>query len=107
MLLVSLLPSGWDLDVDFAEDTHHFAAYLALGLTSGATYTRSRLQWAVTLGFVAGAFELLQYLSPGREPSWEDFLSGVVGAFVGIGFAWACRSLITRRAANSGGNRPR
>lgn len=106
LFVLSLLPGKWDVDVDFAEDIHHFAAYLLLGIAAGATYPKHRPGWALALVVVAGGFEVLQHFSPGRETTWNDFLSGTAGALLGVSVASAWHSLIVRGSADSGGDRP-
>lgn len=105
LCVLSLLPGNRDLDVDVAKDFHHFAAYLVLGIAAGATYPTSRLGWALALSFVAGGLELLQHFSPGREASWNDFLSSTAGALVGLSIPWAWQSLSARGAVDPRGDR--
>lgn len=66
----------------------HFAAYLACWCMVAVAFPARH--WALLAGLalaMAGSYELLQNLSPGRTPSPYDFAGSSLGALIGIAIA--------------------
>lgn len=88
----SLAPKGQAINIGLPGVVQHFLAYLVLGtILTFAFRPARRLRLAALLFALAGGIELLQYFSPGREPSWLDAASSTAGGVIGVLVAAACR----------------
>jgi len=96
----SLVPKGWAIDISLPDTAQHFLAYLILGIIFAvSSHPMHRVRFAVCLGALASGIELLQHLSPGREPSLQDATISIAGAVIGVLLAAVWRSLWQRGRA--------
>jgi VanZ family protein len=87
--ILSLIPGKWQERTSLPGPIEHFIAYSGTGLILALVLPR-RLLWpaAAMLAAYSGLMELLQNLSPGRDPDVRDFLVSSAGALFGAGVGW-------------------
>lgn len=108
LTILSLISGDLRPHTGFSGHAEHFVAYFLTALPIGLAWTAGRTRAFATLGLslAAGAFELLQNLSPGRGPAVSDWLASSSGAVVGMAtlsllFAFAGRVNLTARQASA------
>jgi VanZ family protein len=99
--VVSLLPAQHMVRTGFPGRLEHFVAYAGSAAIAMAGYGASRGGMQIIGGFwvYAAVLEYLQHFSPGRHPSFLDFVASALGALCG-GLAVA---LVRRRTFDQPG----
>jgi VanZ family protein len=87
--ILSLLPGSWQERTRLPGPVEHFIAYTGTGFILALVLPR-RWLWpaAAVLAAYSGLMEILQNLSPGRDPAVRDFLVSSAGAFFGAWLGW-------------------
>ena len=86
----SLIPSSSQTNIEHFDKLVHCIAYMGLAVLFCVSVSKA---WRIRAGLLViaygGALELLQhFMNLGRTGSWLDMLANVVGAVIGIGFAY-------------------
>lgn len=94
--ILSLTPGHWQTRTWLPGPVEHFVAYFgtAMFLVLGARATRLPILVIVVivaLSVFSGVMEVLQHLSPGRDPEVIGFVASSLGATVGAAVAFAIR----------------
>jgi VanZ family protein len=99
LAVLSLLPAEEMMRTGLPGQLEHFVAYAGSAAIAVAGYglSRSRMRIIGYFWVYAGILEYLQYFSPGRHPSIEDFAASALGALCG-GLAVAL--ILRRRLSN-------
>jgi VanZ family protein len=85
LAVLSLLPADMMVRTGLPGPVNHFIAYAGAAAIATAGYARSRgtVRILALLCVYGGVLEYLQHFSPGRDPSFTDFVVSVVGSLCG------------------------
>jgi VanZ family protein len=98
-LVLSLGPPAFDAGVRHGDKLTHLAGYAVLMFWWAQLVTRQRWRLAVAVILFGVAVELLQGLTPNREPEILDALANSTGVFLGWLAAHFVHNLPARIAA--------
>ena len=90
---LSLSPPAYRPVTGVGHNLEHFLVHLLVGMAFGIGYAKR--PWLLALGLLAftASIELAQLLVPGRHARLRDFLIDAGAACLGIGLAWAGRTV--------------
>jgi hypothetical protein len=98
LFLLSLIPGDWQVRTGAPKPLEHVVAYAGTALIySIATSGKYLVVGAIALGMLSGALELLQFLSPERDPQLIGFLASSLGAIVGMAAGGILVGAVKRR----------
>ncbi len=95
--VASLSPQSPAIETGFGDKLDHLVAYAVLSLLMALGWS-GRISLVVIFGTAAGFggfLELLQAISPGRQPDWGDFAVNSFGALIGLAVAMLVRRILT------------
>ena len=93
IVVLSLIPGQWQVRSHFPGPVEHFVAYFgtAVVLVMGSRSGRFPAFLIGALCGFSGLMEILQYLSPGRDPQVIGFVGSSLGAACGAVVAYLAR----------------
>ena len=102
IVVLSLLPGGWQERTGLPGPLEHVIAYFGTGMLMSFVWpgVRRGLRNVVMLVTLSAAMELLQNLSPGRDPRLTDVMWGSLGAICGVIFARWIAVMLGRKYAD-------
>ena len=83
VIVLSLVSSGEGVSL-FSDKLVHFLTYFLLGFWFISLAAKKRLFMLAGVVLLGGALELLQGMTPQRQPEWLDFLANTSGALLAL-----------------------
>lgn len=83
VIILSLAPPGEGAAL-LPDKLVHFTTYFFLGSWFGSLATRRRLLVLTGVILLGGGLELLQGMTPLRQPEWLDFIANTSGALLAL-----------------------
>ena len=101
--ILSLIPASMQSRTALPGSVEHFLGYAAVATVLVFGSRRAAFPWVVivVLTVLAAATELLQFLSPGRNPEIVGVVGSSLGAAVGALVAYVARTRLTATASGS------